>query len=102
MALKSAELSGLPFPKTATEGTRAWLDDLRGRFSRREQPFSTVAFAVKSLDAVCDDEGDQAGDFVVGSMYPGGVRRGGILTPTVQPQRRLAWKLVPSRLGDRG
>jgi two-component system cell cycle response regulator len=45
--------------------TRAWLDDLRGRFSRREQPFSTVAFAVRSLDAVCDDEGDQAGDFVV-------------------------------------
>jgi len=45
--------------------TRAWLDDLHGRFSRREQPFSTVAFAVRSLDAICDDEGDHAGDFVV-------------------------------------
>ena len=35
MALKSADLSGLLFPKTAYEGTRAWLDEVtEGTYSR--------------------------------------------------------------------
>jgi len=35
-------------------------------------------------------------------MYPEVVRRGSILTLTVQKNRLLAWKLVPTHIGDWG
>ena len=42
------------------------------------------------------------GNFVFDKMYPEVVRRGNILTLTVQKNRLLAWELVPTRIGDWG
>lgn len=42
------------------------------------------------------------GNFVFDSMYPEVVRRGNILTLTVQKNKLLSWKLVPTRIGDWG
>lgn len=42
------------------------------------------------------------GNFVFDNMYPEVVRRGSILTLTIQRRRLLAWKLVPTRIGDWG
>ncbi len=42
------------------------------------------------------------GNFVFDNMYPEVVRRGSILKLTIQRQRLLAWKLVPTRIGDWG
>jgi len=42
------------------------------------------------------------GNFVFDNMYPEVVRRGSILTLTIQRQRLLVWKLVPARIGDWG
>jgi poly-gamma-glutamate capsule biosynthesis protein CapA/YwtB (metallophosphatase superfamily) len=42
------------------------------------------------------------GNFVFDNMYPEVVRRGNILTLTVQKNKLLSWKLVPTRIGDWG
>jgi poly-gamma-glutamate capsule biosynthesis protein CapA/YwtB (metallophosphatase superfamily) len=42
------------------------------------------------------------GNFVFDNMYEEVVRRGNILTLIVQKNRLLTWKLVPTRIGDRG
>jgi poly-gamma-glutamate capsule biosynthesis protein CapA/YwtB (metallophosphatase superfamily) len=42
------------------------------------------------------------GNFVFDHMYDEVVRRGNILTLTVQRNRLLGWKLVPTRIGDWG
>lgn len=42
------------------------------------------------------------GNFVFDNMYDEVVRRGNILTLTIQKNRLLAWKLVPTRIGDWG
>jgi poly-gamma-glutamate capsule biosynthesis protein CapA/YwtB (metallophosphatase superfamily) len=42
------------------------------------------------------------GNFVFDNMYPEVVRRGNILTLTVQKNKLLGWKLVPTRIGDWG
>lgn len=42
------------------------------------------------------------GNFVFDNMYPEVVRRGNILTLTIQKSHLLAWKLVPTRIGDWG
>ena len=40
------------------------------------------------------------GNFVFDNMYPEVVRRGNILTLTIQKNHLLSWKLVPTRIGD--
>jgi poly-gamma-glutamate capsule biosynthesis protein CapA/YwtB (metallophosphatase superfamily) len=42
------------------------------------------------------------GNFVFDNMYAEEVRRGNILTLTVQKNKLLDWKLVPTRIGDWG
>ena len=42
------------------------------------------------------------GNFVFDNMYEEVVRRGNILTLTVQKHQLLSWKLVPTRIGDWG
>jgi poly-gamma-glutamate synthesis protein (capsule biosynthesis protein) len=42
------------------------------------------------------------GNFVFDNMYDETVRRGNILTLTVQKNQLLTWKLVPTRIGDWG
>ncbi|GAC1430218.1 MAG: hypothetical protein NVSMB54_23260 [Ktedonobacteraceae bacterium] len=42
------------------------------------------------------------GNFVFDNMYDEVVRRGNILTLTVQKNQLLSWKLVPTRIGDWG
>lgn len=42
------------------------------------------------------------GNFVFDNMYEEVVRRGNILTLTIQKHRLLSWKLVPTRIGDWG
>lgn len=42
------------------------------------------------------------GNFVFDNMYPEVVRRGNILTLTIQKNHLLSWKLVPTRIGDWG
>lgn len=42
------------------------------------------------------------GNFVFDNMYDEVVRRGNILTLTIQKNHLLAWKLVPTRIGDWG
>lgn len=42
------------------------------------------------------------GNFVFDNMYPEVVRRGNILTLTIQKNHLLHWKLVPTRIGDWG
>ena len=42
------------------------------------------------------------GNFVFDNMLDEVVRRGNILTLTVQKNKLLAWKLVPTRIGDWG
>jgi poly-gamma-glutamate synthesis protein (capsule biosynthesis protein) len=42
------------------------------------------------------------GNFVFDNMYEEVVRRGNILTLTVQKNHLLSWKLVPTRIGDWG
>lgn len=42
------------------------------------------------------------GNFVFDNMYEEVVRRGNILTLTIQKHQLLSWKLVPTRIGDWG
>jgi poly-gamma-glutamate synthesis protein (capsule biosynthesis protein) len=42
------------------------------------------------------------GNFVFDGMYEEVVRRGNILTLTIQKNKLLSWKLVPTRIGDWG
>src|SRR5258708_32629285 len=42
------------------------------------------------------------GNFVFDYMYDEAVRRGNILTLTVQKNQLLTWKLIPTRIGDWG
>ncbi len=42
------------------------------------------------------------GNFVFDNMYPEVVRRGSILTLTIQHRQLLSWKLVSTRIGDWG
>lgn len=42
------------------------------------------------------------GNFVFDNMYDEVVRRGNILTLTIQKNQLLSWKLVPTRIGDWG
>ncbi len=41
-------------------------------------------------------------NFVFDNMYDEVVRRGNILTLTIQKNQLLSWKLVPMRIGDWG
>ncbi len=42
------------------------------------------------------------GNFVFDNMYEEVVRRGTILTVSIQKRQLLTWKLLPTRIGDWG
>jgi hypothetical protein len=49
MVLKSAELSGLPFPRAAYDGTRAWFDEVT------EEAYGRVGYTFKGTGKVYDE-----------------------------------------------